>query len=114
MNDPFFMSRGQPMCNLQRIVESLAHGKRSAAQPLPQRLAFQQFGDYVGRAFARADIEDCQNVGMVQGSSGQSLLLKAAQAVDVERKRLGQSLDGYFTFQARVAGSINLAHASRA
>ena len=86
----------------------------AAAQTLPQGLALEQFGDYVGRAFARANIEYRQNIGMVQGSGGESFLLKTAQAVGIERKRLRQDLDRHFTFETRVAGAIDLAHASRA
>src|SRR5208282_4242903 len=69
MNDPFFMSRSQSMRDLQGVVQSLARGNRSAAQPLPQRLALKQFGHDVRRTVARANIKHSQNVGMIQGSS---------------------------------------------
>ena len=114
MNDSFFMGRGQAMRDLQSIVESLAHGERSAAQTLAQGLALEQFGDDVRRALVRADVEYRQNVGMIQGSGGQSLLLKTAQTVGVQRKRLRQDFDRHFALETRITGAIDLAHAPRA
>ena len=114
MNDAFFVRRGQSVRDLQGVVQSLAQRDWSAAQALAQGLALEQFGDYVGRAFARADVEYGQNIGMVQRSGGESFLLKTAQAVGIKRKRLRQNFDRHFAFEARVAGAINLAHASRA
>ena len=114
MNDPFFVRRGQSMRDLHGIVESLAHRNRSAAQPLAQCLALQQFGDDVRRALARANVEHRQNVGMVQGSGGEGLLLETAQPVGVKRKRLRQDLDRHFALETRIAGAIDLAHAAGA
>ncbi len=70
MNDPFFVGRGQAMCDLQGVIQSLAYRERSAAQALPQCLSLQQLGDHVRRALARANVEYRQNVGMVQGRGG--------------------------------------------
>ena len=50
MNDPFFVRRRQPVRYLHGIVQSLASSNRSAAQPVPQRLALQQFRNDVRRA----------------------------------------------------------------
>jgi hypothetical protein len=114
MDDSFFVRCGQSVRNLQRVVESLAYSNRAAAQTVPQSFSFEQFGDNVRRAFIRADVEDRQNVGMIQGRGGKGLLLEPAQAVGVQRKRLWQNLDGNFAFEAGVAGAVNLAHPARA
>ena len=114
MNDSFFVCCSQPMCDLQGIVQSLAHRDRPAPQPLPQRLSLQQLGHYIRRAFTCSNVEDRQNIGMIQRSGCQGLLLKTAQPVGVQRKRLRQHLDRNFTLETGVAGAIHLAHASRA
>ena len=114
MNDPFFVRRGQSMRDLHGVVESLAYRNRPTAQSLAHGLAFKQFGDDVRRAFARADVEHGQNVGMVQGSGGEGLLLETAQPVGVKRKRLRQDLDRHFALETRIAGAIDLAHAAGA
>ena len=49
---------------------------------------------------------------MVQGSGGEGLLLKTAQPVGVKRKCLRQNLDRHFTFETRITGAIDLAHAA--
>jgi len=85
MNDSFFVRRCQSMRDLHGVVQRLAGGNGSATQTLAQRLALQQFGDDVRRTLARANVEHSQNVGMIQGSGGQRLLLKAAHAVGVQR-----------------------------
>ena len=92
MNDSFFVRRGESVRDLHGEVQRLAHGERPAAQPLPQRLSFEQFGDDVRRAFVRADIEDRQNVGMVQGRGGARLLLEPAQAVGDRARALAAKL----------------------
>ena len=61
----------------------------------------------------RANVEYRKNVGMVQGSGGEGLSLKAAQPVGVTRKRRRQDFDRYFAFETRVAGTVDHAHATR-
>ncbi len=56
MNDPFFVGRRQSVRDLQRVIQSLAHRDRSAAQTLPQRLSLQQFRHHVRRARIRAHL----------------------------------------------------------
>ena len=113
MNDAFLVGGGQSMRDLQGVIQSLAQRDGPAAQALTQCLSLKQFGNYVRRAVARANVEYRQNVGMVQGSGGESLLLETAHSVRIKRKRLRQDLDRHFTFETRIAGTIDLAHAAR-
>src|SRR5580658_1963160 len=114
MNNAFFVSRRQPMRDLHGVIQCLAHDDWSAPHPLAQRLAFQQLRDHIGRALVRANIEYRKYVGMVQSSGGEGFLLKAAQAVGIERESLRQYLDRYFALQPRVTGAINFTHPSSA
>src|ERR1700730_17982109 len=112
MNDSFFVRRGQPMRDLPGVIESLAHRDRSTAQPLPQGLALKQLRHHVRRALARANVKHSQNIGMIQCSSRQRLLLKATHPVSIERKRPRQYLDCDFAPETRIPGAINLAHSA--
>jgi len=114
MDDAFFVRGSEAVGDLQRVVESLARGDRSAAQAVAQRLTLKQFRDNLGRTFTRADVEYRENVGMVQGCGGQRFLFESAQAVGVAGKSLRQNFDGYFAFKAGVAGAVDLTHPARA
>ncbi len=114
MDDAFFVGRRQAVRNLQRVIQSLACSIAShRSKTLAQRLAFQQFGDDVRRAFMRADVEYRKDVGMVQRRGGQCLLLKAAQAVRVAGNSERQNLEGDFPFETSVTSPIDFAHAPR-
>ena len=62
----------------------------------------------------RSDIKYRENIRVIQSSSGQRLLLEASQPVRVQRERLRQHLNRHISFQTRVAGTVHLAHSSRA
>ncbi len=112
MDDAFFVGCGQSVRDLHGVVEGFADRDRSGAEAIPQRFALEQLRDNVRRAVTRADVEYCENVWMIQSGSSESFLLEAAHAIGVQRKRLRQNFDGDFTAEARVAGAIDLAHAS--
>ncbi len=114
VDDTFFMRGRQTARNLQTIVERLADRQCPTAQTVAQGLAFKQFGDGVGRAITNADVEDCQNVGMVQRRGSEGFLLEAVQPLRLGGDSLRQNLDRYLPFEARVAGAIDLAHSARA
>ena len=88
MDDSFFVGRGQSVRDLQRIVQSLAHDDRPAAQPFSQGLTIKQFRYDIRRTFARANVEYRQNIGMIQGRGSQRLLFETAEAVGIEGKCL--------------------------
>ena len=103
-----------PRSWLVPLYSPFAFASGVIVQTLPQRLALQQFGDHVWRAFIRADVEDRQNVGMVQRRSGQGFLLEAAQPVGVSGKCLRKYFDRDFALKAGVTGAEDLAHPARA
>ena len=83
VDDPFFMRRSEPACDLRRIVERFAHRQRRRRHPLTKIPTFQQLGDDIRPAFVRAEIVDRQNTGMVQRRCGPCLLLEPPQQVGV-------------------------------
>src|SRR5581483_2071921 len=99
--------------DLQRIVNRLAYGKRSAAQARPQGFTFKQFRDDVRRIVLAANIKQRQNIRMVKRSRGSRLLLKAAQALWIAARARRQNLNGNFASQAWIARPVNLTHSAR-
>ena len=60
-----------------------AHRQRPVAQPLAQGLAFEQFGNDIGRALLFANIEDGKNVGMIQRRGRPGFLRETLQPVAI-------------------------------
>src|SRR5690349_10557560 len=79
-----------------------------AANPLLQRLAFEQFHRDIANAILLPDIMNSADIGVVERRDGARLLFEpiteAAQG----------SLDGHAPAEPRVARFVNLPHSSRA
>src|ERR1043166_1941274 len=91
----------------------------AAAMPLAicvaKRMAFEEREDDVERLAVRAEVVDGDEVRMVEQAEGAGLLLEARH--DLLRAAPGdgrEELDGHVAGQLRVAGAIDLSHASRA
>ncbi len=56
---------------------------------------------------------DCHDVRMIELAGGPRFLLEAAEPVRVPGESVGQNLHGHVAMEARVAGAVHLAHASR-
>src|SRR5262245_62767051 len=114
MDYAFEVSGGQPLGDMPRIINSLSRSDCALLYHLAQLFAFEQFGDYVGRAFMYAQVVDNQNVRMIERRSRACLLFKAAQPILVICVIRRQDFDGDFTVEPCVARAINLTHAARA
>ncbi len=114
MDDALFVRRGQAAGDLLRVVDGFAGSECAGAQAVAQRLAFQQFGNDVGRAAIFANIEDGKNVGMVQRRRGAGFLREALQAFGIGGKGCRENFDGDVAVQAGIAGAVDFAHAARA
>ena len=117
MDNALLVGGGEATGDLLAVVDRFARSKWTIAQAVAERLAFQQFGDYIGRAMVSAnvrftDIKDRKDVGVVEGGRGAGFLREALQAVGVGGKRRGQNLDGDVALQAGVAGAVHLAHST--
>ena len=89
-------------------------GNGAFLQPLPQALAFQQFGNQKMGSILRPDIMNRQKIGMAQSSQDLRLLLEAAQPLFLSAEFGGQNLDGDRAVEPRIASAVNLAHAALA
>ena len=69
----------QPVGNLDGQVQQLVKAKRSACDPLFQRLAFQQFHDNELPARVLVHVIDRADIGMVQPGKSYGLLVEAPE-----------------------------------
>ena len=113
MADALLVGGGERARDLDAVLERLAIGDGAPVHPLPQRLAFQQLGDDVGDLALGADVEDGQDVGVVQRAGGPGFEVQAADVLGRGQGR-ADDLDRDVAPQARVAGAVDLAHASGA
>ena len=83
MDDAFLMGGCEATRDLDAILNCFSNRKRTRRQTLPQRFAFQQFGDDVRRFVGGADIEDRENVRMIECRGRARFLLKTGQSFRV-------------------------------
>src|SRR5215813_9871336 len=114
MDDAFGMRGGQSLGDLPRVIDSLSRSDCALFYQFAQLLAFEQFGDDIGRAFMRADVVNREDVRVVERRGGAGFLLEAAQAVRIPGELGGQQLDGDLATESRVFGQIDLAHSAGA
>ena len=113
VDDPLVVSSGKAVSDLERVVEGLADGKRSALEAGPQGVAFEQLRDDVGCTVVGADVVDGEDVRVVQGAGGAGLLLEAAELLAIGDP-LEENLDRDLALQAGVTGAVDLTHRPRA
>src|ERR1017187_1359690 len=103
------MGGRHPVGNLNRDVEQLAHGKRSALDAAAQQLAVHQFTNEIDDAILFADIEQRNDVGMIERGYGAGLTFEAGAAVG-DLSYVGvEDLECDIATQTGVVGAVNLA-----
>src|SRR5207248_461121 len=100
--------------DLHREAERLAERQPPVAEPIAQRLSFEELHDDVGRARVAADVVDGEDVGMVEVTGGEGLLLEAAELVGRGRIGRAQQLERYGAREPRVEGLVDVTHRARA
>lgn len=113
VDDALFVGRSEPTGDLQSDLDGLPGSQRPAAQPLPERLALQQFHHQVGRSLVCPEVENGEDVRMGERRQGAGLLLEAGQAVRVRAEGLRQHLQRHLPAQLRVLRPVHLAHPPR-
>src|ERR1019366_3509520 len=114
MDDPFRVSRGKSMGDLDPDFHGRVLGKRARREPLTQRLTFEQLGDDVVDAVCLADVVEGEDVGVRERSDGPRFALETGQPVDVVGEVGWQNLDRHLAPEPRIPRAINLAHPARA
>ena len=114
MDDPFLVRRSQAAGDLPGVVDGFTGRKRTIAEAIPQRLPFQQFGNYIGRSLDIADIENRKDVGVVETRGSTAFQRKSLQAVGIRGERFWKNLNGDVAVEPRGTGSVHLSHTARA
>ena len=67
MDDPFAVSRLQPVGHLYRQIQNLVHVQTLALHSIPQCLPFEELQGDEALALVLIDIVDGADVGMIEG-----------------------------------------------
>jgi hypothetical protein len=81
MDDPFRVSRGKSMGDLDPDFHGRVLGKRARREPLTQRLTFEQLGDDVVDAVCLADVVEGEDVGVRERSDGPRFALETGRSM---------------------------------
>jgi hypothetical protein len=114
MHDATVVGGGQSVRSLERVINHFPDRQSPVAQAVTQALAFEQFADDVGAVVMRADVIHSEDVGMVEGGSGASLLLEAPHATGVAGERPRDNFHGNVAAESPVVCAIHLTHATGA
>jgi hypothetical protein len=111
VNDSLRVGGRQPVRDLNRVADRLDRGQVAFLNSLAKRRALEELVHHEGSFVVGAHVEHRQHVRMAEGAGGTGFLLEAPQALRVVHARVGQNLDRHVAAQARVAGTVDLAHA---
>lgn len=100
--------------DLDGVLQRLIERKRSAFQPLRQRLALEQFHHEVVGAFVAADVMQRRDVWMAETGDQLRFTLEPGAGVSVVGDVFLQDLDGHGAIEPWIAGFVDLAHSPRA
>ena len=106
MHDPVTMRGAQRVGDLDGVLQRLRKRNRTFAQPLGQRLAFEELHHEEVHALVRADVVYRADVGMVERGDGSRFMLEPTTALGISGDFRRQDLDCYGPAKARVAGLV--------
>ncbi len=110
VDDALGVGRCKAGRDLTRVVDRPSEWERAVAQLVAKRLALEQLRHDERLVVMGTEIVDDQNVRMVQGRRGTGFVLELSKMLGVRGG--GQDFDRHVALQARIAGAIDLAHAS--
>ena len=109
----FLMRRVERRDDLSGDGQRVGH-VQPTRDPVGQRLALDQFEDQGAHARTLFNAVDCRNVGVIERCQRPGFSFEAGQSIGIAGERVGQHLDGDVASEARVAGAVDLSHATRA
>ncbi len=118
MNDALRMSRVERVRNLNSEIEHLLECERLLADPVLQRLAFEQLHRDERNGFAAVvydiDFINRADIGMIQRGGGACFALESLERRPVLREAFGQKLQRHLPAELRILGLVHHAHAAAA
>lgn len=114
MHDSLVVRCCQSARHFHCVLDSLPLTEWTPAQTVAERLSFEQFRHYVGRALGGSNVIDGDDVGVIEGGGRARFLLEATQAIGIVGIGSGQDFDGYVAPEPGIASTVHLAHAAGA
>ena len=105
--------RGQALRHLDRPIDGLPPRNRTAAQPVPERFAFEQFRDGIQPAVMRTSVKDREHVRVRERGHCLRFALEPCALYGIGSQALREDLDRDVALQARVSRAIDFPHAPR-
>jgi hypothetical protein len=112
MDDPFFMGRFEPFCNLLSEGKSLTVWNWTSLDTFGQRFSADEFHCEELPSARFVDAVNGGDVGMIQGRQNAGFALEPRHAVAIVTEGFGQKLDRNAAAQLRIHGPIHFAHAT--
>ena len=114
MDDAFLVRGLESIGDLLRGFERFIDRHRPAHETFGQRLAFDQLHHEEMAPLSFLEAVQGGNVGMAQRREDLGFALEACETIGVGGQRVRQHLDRNRASELRVAGPVDLAHATRA
>src|SRR5581483_9300758 len=112
MHDSGCVSPGEPVGNLNGVLQSVLQGQAIFSDQLIEGLAGDELHGNEIRAVRRADVVNVDDVGVIQGRRGLGFLHEAALAFGAGGSVGAQDFDGDGTVEMSVEGAIHHSHAA--
>ena len=112
MDDAGFMRDVERVSELLRISDRLTNREGSSRDAIGQGLAVDQFEHQRRLTIALDDIVDGGDVGMIECRQCAGLAFEPQDGVTIGGDARRENLDRDIAAQARIAGTIHLAHSS--
>jgi hypothetical protein len=115
MDDAALVSGIERVGDLARDLQGVIHRQRAVdGQAMGQCAALHELEDERAEAIAFLDAMDRRNARMIERGEDSGFAIEAGQTIGVSGERLWQDLEGDVAVQPRVAGAIDLTHATGA
>jgi hypothetical protein len=92
MKNARLVRTGETASSLERKKHALPDTNALKPEQRTQVLANEPLDDQIGQAALRADVEDCEDVGMIKRACGERLSLETPQPLGRLREPLGKNL----------------------
>ena len=114
VSDAAAMRPVQRVRNLRAVFQYLFYRQRPSLKALGERLPFDTFHYQEVDSVLMTNIMQHTNVGMIQARDRFCFAFEALPANRIRRELSGENLDGNIAVKARVACTVNFAHAALA
>src|SRR5262249_37392500 len=114
VDKPSVMPGGQPVCNLDRVVDRLACRQRSSVQSLSERFTLEELRHNEGHPLVHTNVMLRVDIGVIQAGCRTRFPFKSSLAIRIRPERPLQHLDRNLSEQLRIACAEHVPHPTAA